>query len=131
MVFTESGLHISVTLFQVYAVGWHWREHNMKQIAVLIMALTLFACGTQETRGGSYVQQASANRVANCTFVKTLSVKNSNLFPGWMPSRDRKSAMANMQNKVASVGGTHFVILGGNSSWWTGNSGFAAEVYRC
>lgn len=102
----------------------------MKLIVAATMILTLVACGSSLTVAGASVQQASANRVAKCSYVGTFTEDNDNV-GGYMPSSDRKSAMINLKNRVAQAGGTHVVVLGGESSWWKGDSEFTAEAYRC
>ena len=103
----------------------------MKLIVAIMVTLAIVGCASKLTTGGSNVQQASANRVTNCTYVETFNAKNK--YRGWyvLPSSDRKSAMINMKNRVAKAGGTHMVILDGDYSWGTNTAVLTAEAYRC
>jgi len=102
----------------------------MKNILVIIFSMVIYGCVSEITKEGSLVQQASANRVADCTHVGTFNQKNDPNI-SWIPSSHRESAMINMKNRVAAAGGTHMVILGKSYSWWDSEYEFVAEAYRC
>ena len=94
-------------------------------IYLVVSALTLAACGTELSIEGAKVAQRDGE-IANC---KHLGIVEGSESMGMSVADDRRSALNQVRNNVALLGGNAFVI---NDRFTTGlNTSIQADAYKC
>ncbi len=103
----------------------------LKKLIIMVSLIYLTGCSTLLTIEGQKVRPVTAIEKEKyfCKFIGIVTGSHNN---GWDAGENQKSAMNEVRNEAAILGGNAFIVLSSSSGgYMDSTSSFNAEVLNC